>query len=189
MPERFTLAGQILLATPGMPDPRFARAAVLICRHDADGALGINLSRPHDNIPLDAVFAQLDIDPDAVDRGDGGVVLDGGPVGLERGFLIHSRDWSDAESVDIDGRWRMSASLDALRAIGDATGPARWQLALGYTGWGAGQLEAELHEDGWMPVPATDALIFDLPPAMRWRAGFASIGIDVAQLSTIGGHS
>ena len=188
MPDGFTLTGHILLATPGMPDPRFARAAVLICRHDGDGALGINRSRAHDRIALDAVFAQLDIDIEPTAAGDG-PVLDGGPVGLERGFLIHSADWSDAESIDVDGRWRLSASIEALRAVGEEAGPQRWQLALGYTGWGAGQLEAELHEDGWVPVPATDTLIFDLPPATRWRAGFASIGIDVAHLSALGGHS
>ena len=180
------LSGQFLLATPGMRDPRFARAAIAMCAHDANGALGIGVGQVIEGLGFHDLLAQFDIAPgDSPDA----PVHRGGPVEPQRGFVLHSGDWGGQDTVDVAGRWQLSGSLDVLKAIAGGTGPTRWLLALGYAGWGAGQLDGELAGAGWLNVPADAALLFDTPAAGRWDAGLAAAGIDARLLVGTAGRA
>jgi len=175
MEEPKFLVGQLLLAMPGIGDPRFEKAVIAMCVHDENGALGIGLGRIVPRIGFHELLRQLDIDP--------GVAPDvpihlGGPVEPQRGFLIHSNDWGGQESVDVAGRWTLTATLDILKAIAEGRGPTRWVAALGYAGWGAGQLEQELCGNGWFATPGSDALLYECDVGSRWSNAFRSAGID-----------
>ncbi len=175
------LSGQLLLAMPGMADPRFEKAVIAMCIHDDNGALGIGLGRTLPNIGFHELLRQLEIDT--------GVAPDvpihvGGPVEPQRGFILHTLDWSGQESVSVAGQWGLSASLDILRAIAEGRGPSRWVAALGYAGWGEGQLEEELLANGWFTTAATDQLLYDCDVGSRWASAFSSAGIDSRLLSS-----
>ena len=178
------LSGQFLLATPGMPDPSFARAVIAICGHDADGAIGIGLGATIDGLGLHDLLDQFDI---AHGDSPNAPVHFGGPVEPRRGFVVHSREWSGQGTVDVAGRWALSGSVDVLRAIAEGTGPARWVVALGYAGWDAGQLDAELAAPGWLNGPGDLELLFDTPAERRWDRGMAALGIDPRLLSGLSG--
>jgi putative transcriptional regulator len=180
------LTGQLLLALPGVGDPRFDRAVIAMVRHDEEGALGIAIGQLHPLHLLGDVLDQLSI---AAGDVAGVEILDGGPVERQRGFILHSRDWAGADAVDVAGRWMVSSSPDVLRAIAAGGGPSRWQFALGYAGWDAGQLESEFARHAWHAAPATEALLFDTPPHERWAAAFASVGVDARMLSAEGGSA
>ena len=169
------LVGQFLLATPGIGDPRFERAVIAMCAHDEQGAVGIGLGRVIDGLGFHALLEQLEIEPG--DAPDAPVHL-GGPVERRRGFVLHSRDWGGQDTLDVAGRWAMSGTVDILRAIAAGKGPERWAIALGYAGWGAGQLEGELVRPGWLNVEAATDLIYATPAAERWGAGLAAAGVD-----------
>ncbi|WP_375381272.1 YqgE/AlgH family protein [uncultured Sphingomonas sp.] len=178
------LTGQFLLAMPGIGDPRFDRAVIAMCSHDEDGALGIGLGSTLPGLGLHDLLGQLDIDlgtaPDAP-------VHLGGPMEPRRGFVLHSTDWGGQDTVDVAGRWAMSATLDILSAIAGGSGPSRWAVALGYAGWGAGQLDGEMTRHGWLNVRGDAGLLFDVPADGRWEQGFASAGIDCRLLAAFTG--
>ncbi|MFN3944442.1 MAG: YqgE/AlgH family protein [Allosphingosinicella sp.] len=178
------LSGQFLLAMPGIGDPRFEKAVIAMCVHDENGALGIGLGRVVPRIGFHDLLRQLGIEvgvaPDAP-------IHLGGPVEPQRGFLIHSCDWGGQESVDVAGRWKLSATLDILKAIAEGRGPTRWVAALGYAGWGAGQLEEEMTRHGWFATPGDEDLLYRCDVAERWSAGFRSAGIDPRLLATESG--
>ncbi|MES2338699.1 MAG: YqgE/AlgH family protein [Pseudomonadota bacterium] len=178
------LTGQFLLAMPGIGDSRFERAVIAMCSHDENGALGIGLGSVIDALSFHDVLKQLDIDPGAA--ADVPVHL-GGPCEPRRGFVLHSRDWGGLDTVDVAGRWALSGTLDVLKAIAAGTGPRQWLPALGYAGWGAGQLDGELTRHGWFNVPGDDALIFATRADDRWAAGFAGAGIDPRLLAATTG--
>lgn len=180
------LTGQFLLAMPGIGDPRFERAVIAMCNHDEEGALGIGLGTVLDGLTFHDVLKQLDIDPGAA--ADVPVHL-GGPCEPRRGFVLHSRDWGGGDTIDIAGRWALSGTLDVLRAIADGTGPSRWVPALGYAGWGEGQLDGELARHGWFNVAGDDRLLFDTPAQDRWEAGFSGEGIDPRLLAATTGNA
>jgi putative transcriptional regulator len=180
------LTGQLLLAMPGMTDPRFEKAVIAMCSHDEDGALGIGIGAHVPGIGLHALMKQLDLDPGAAP--DTPLHM-GGPVEPNRGFILHSGDWGGEGSVDIVGRWRLTATLDILRAIAEGRGPKRWLAALGYAGWGAGQLDDEMASNGWFGVEGNQDLIFGNEIESRWRAAFASGGVDVRMLSAESGRA
>ena len=174
------LTGQLLLAMPGIGDPRFEKAVIAMCVHDEGGALGIGLGRIVPRISFHNLLGQLDIAP--------GVAPDvpihlGGPVEPQRGFILHSLDWGGQESIQVSNRWALSATLDILRAIAEGRGPTRWIAALGYAGWGAGQLEEELCGNGWFATPGSDELLYDCDVGSRWETAFKSAGIDPALLT------
>ena len=183
--QRF-LTGQFLLAMPGIGDPRFERAVIAMCAHDGDGALGIGLGTIAPAISFHDVLGQFEINPGAAP--DVAVHL-GGPVEPRRGFVLHSRDWGGADTIDVAGRWALSGTIDVLRAIAAGTGPARWVAALGYAGWGEGQLDGEMARHGWFNVAGDDALLFDTGVAERWEAGFAGVGIDPRMLASSAGRA
>lgn len=180
------LTGQLLLALPGVGDPRFDRAVIAMVNHGPDGAMGIAIGQRHPVHDLGDVLEQL-----RIASGDfgGAPVLDGGPVERQRGFILHSRDWAGADAVDVAGRWMISSSADVLRAIAGGGGPSRWHFALGYAGWDAGQLEQEFARHAWHAAPAIDALLFDTPIEQRWESAFASVGVDARLLTAAGGSA
>lgn len=180
------LTGQFLLAMPGIGDPRFERAVIAICSHDADGALGIGVGATINGLTLGDVLGQFDIDPGAV--GDTPVHF-GGPVEPQRGFVLHSSDWGGQDSIDVAGRWSLSGTLDVLRAIADGSGPSRWLVALGYAGWGEGQLDAEMLRHGWFNAPGDTTILYDTHAPSRWHRGFAASGIDPRLLACEAGKA
>lgn len=186
MTEARFLAGQLLLAMPGMGDPRFAKAVIAMCAHDEGGALGIGIGHLHPELTLHALMSNVGIEP--------GVAPDcpvhlGGPVGLERGFVLHSPEWGDGETARVTDAFCLSASLDVLRAIAAGEGPDRWLMALGYAGWGPGQLEDELRGPGWATGEASDALLFATPAELRWTAAWRAQGIDPTLLASTAGRA
>ncbi len=178
------MTGQFLLAMPGIGDSRFDRAVIAMCAHDDEGALGIGLGVAIESLRFHDVLQQLEIDPGAAP--DVAVHL-GGPVEPRRGFVIHTRDWGGADTIDVAGRWALSGTIDILRAIAAGTGPSRWLVALGYAGWGAGQLDGELTRHGWLNVTGDEGLLYDTHADHRWAAGFASAGIDPRLLASTTG--
>ncbi|HUQ13385.1 MAG TPA: YqgE/AlgH family protein [Novosphingobium sp.] len=180
------LTGQLLLAMPGMGDPRFDHAVIALAVHDAEGALGIGIGHAvagmtfHDM--LDNVGIERGAAPDAP-------VHYGGPVEPHRGFVLHSPDWCDSETIAVDERLALSASLDVLRAIAGGGGPMRWLFALGYAGWGAGQLDGEMRRHGWFAAPADDAIVFETAAEKRWTAVWRAAGIDPAMLASTTGRA
>lgn len=180
------LTGQLLLAMPGIGDPRFAQAVIAMCAHDENGALGIGIGRTVPGLGFHGLLGQIGIEAGAAPD----VPLHfGGPVEPQRGFVLHSRDWGGGDTLDVAGRWSLTSTIDVLRAIAAGKGPGRWIAALGYAGWGEGQLEEELARPGWFATPADEALLFERPTGQRWVAAFASAGIDAALLSASAGHA
>ena len=181
-----SLAGQFLLAMPGIGDLRFERAVIAMCVHDVRGALGVGIGHAIPGISLHSLLTQLEIPvgvaPDAP-------VLHGGPVETQRGFVLHSLDWQGEESLLVGDRWALTSTLDVLRGIADGNGPARFVVAMGYAGWSDGQLDGEMTRHGWFATPASDGLLFDVAVENRWARGFAEAGVDVRLLAATTGHA
>lgn len=178
------LTGQFLLAMPGIGDPRFERAVIAMCVHDEDGALGIGLGRLVPRIGFHNLLEQLDIAPAVAPDVP---IHFGGPVEPQRGFILHTPDWEGQESVHVAGRWVLTATLDILKAIAEGKGPRRWVAALGYAGWGPGQLDMEMRRHGWFVTPGNDSLLYDSDVKSRWGEGFRASGIDPAMLTAQSG--
>lgn len=181
-----SLAGQFLLAMPGIGDPRFERSVIAICAHDPAGAFGICLHEPADGLTVPELMRQLDIDPGPTPATP---VLLGGPVETDRGFILHSPDWRGDDTRHVAGRWAVTGTRDVLAAIAQEQGPRKWVAAVGYAGWGPGQLDGELELHGWFATPATMSLIWDIERESRWRQGFADAGIDASLLSPDAGNA
>lgn len=184
MDDAHFLTGRLLLAMPGIGDPRFERAVIAMCRHDADGALGIGIGHLLADVTLHTLLDQFGIGTDGVTDAP---IHAGGPVEPQRGFVLHSNDWGGQGTIDVAGRWALSASLDVLRVLGQREGPTRWLVALGYAGWGAGQLDAEMLRHGWHVADGDPALIFETPVAQRWTDSFRAGGVDPALLAPASG--
>lgn len=178
--------GQFLLAMPGIGDPRFQRAVIAMCAHDEEGALGIGIGETIDGLGLHDLLGQFEIDPgEAPDA----AVHFGGPVEPRRGFVIHSPDWGGQDTIDVGGRWSLSGTIDVLRAIAEGKGPSRWLVALGYAGWGEGQLDAEMTRHGWFNTQGDTELLYDVDAEDRWERGFAGAGIDPRLLASSTGRA
>ena len=182
-----SLANQLLIAMPGMADPNFSSTVTLICEHNDEGALGIVINRPL-NLRLGGLFEQLQLenpDPAALDH----PVLMGGPVGPERGFVLHDTSHRYENSLAVSSEICLTLSRDIIDAMASGRGPEKSLVALGYAGWGAGQLEAEMLANSWLNVPATTEIVFDMPFADRWAAAAKALGVDLTLLSTEAGHA
>lgn len=177
----------LLVALPSLHDPYFARSVTLICQHDHDGAMGIMVNRPSE-YTLGDVFQQMGIscrDPALLAE----VVLAGGPVHPERGFVLHDGDRPYDSSLAVTDGLYLTTSRDVLEAMAHGEGPRHALVALGCAGWGAGQLEQELADDSWLLVPSRTDVLFQLPLAQRWQAAAGSIGIDLLNHVSHSGHA
>ena len=185
------LDGQILIAMPGMQDPRFHRSLVYLCAHSADGAMGLIVNKRADDLKLKDLFGRLGI---PIGDGPGELarapVHYGGPVEMGRGFVLHSSDYhSDDATMQIDDATSMTATLDILHAMATHRGPNRAIIALGYAGWAPGQLEAELQANGWLACPADENLLFGADEDSKWNQALAKLGVHPAMLSPTGGRA
>lgn len=182
-----SLAGQLLIAMPQMEDTRFRRTVVYLCAHDGEGAMGLVVNRLHGSLTLAALLGTLQI-PAAGLAGASPVHV-GGPVDAARGFVLHSDDYMEEESRKVGDGLALTATLGILHAIGRGAGPRRRFLALGYSGWGPGQLDRELQQNGWLHVPADEALLFDGDLESKWQRALAKLGVDLSMLSSAAGHA
>ena len=180
-------SNQLLIALPALDDPHFSRGVALICQHDEAGAMGVVVNRASE-YTLGDVLAQMNLHTqDAALNGQ--IVLSGGPVHPERGFVLHDgqREWDS--TLVISDTLALTTSRDILEAIAEGEGPKHVLVALGCAGWGEGQLEQELVDDSWLLVPNRHDVLFDLPMAQRWQAAAGSIGIDLLNLASHSGHA
>lgn len=185
--ESSTLSNQLLVALPSLHDSHFERSVALVCQHDADGAMGVVVNRASE-YTLGEVLQQMGIASDSQAL-QSQIVLAGGPVHPERGFVLHdgAREWDSTFAVGA-GLY-LTTSRDVLEALARGDGPSQAVVALGCAGWGAGQLEQELVEDSWLMVPAGHAVLFDLPLDQRWQAAAGSIGVDLVNYAGHSGHA
>ncbi len=189
------LDGQLLIAMPSMADKRFARSVVYICAPSADGAMGIVINKVAQNITFPDLLGRLDLlPPESQIKLDNRLsrmpVQFGGPVETGRGFVLHTTDYYSADTtLPISERVGLTATLDVLRAIAKGEGPQRSLLALGYSGWGPGQLEDEIQKNGWLHCEADEDLIFMTANDEKYQAALHKLGIDPRMLSSDAGHA
>ncbi len=187
MPTETSLVGQLLVAMPGMSDPRFARTVIYMCAHSAEGAMGLVVNRALEQISLAELLQQLEIDATAVD--DKIAVNFGGPVETGRGFVLHSPDYMREGTLVVTEGISLTATIDILKAIASGSGPRRHLLALGYAGWGPGQLDSEILANGWLHVDADEELVFGAALDQKWDRAMAKLGINPMLLSDAAGHA
>jgi len=173
-----------------MKDPHFERSVVLMIEHDNnEGSLGIIVNRPTD-LRLGQIFKDMDLSTSKFENNEESpVVLEGGPVAPQLGWIIHSLDWTSSESNIIKKEAAVTASLDILKSISVDKGPSSYLFCLGYSGWGPGQLVNEIKTGAWLNVPFDASLLFDVPVKDRWQAAIASLGIDPLNLSAVIGDA
>ncbi|MEM8816232.1 MAG: YqgE/AlgH family protein [Pseudomonadota bacterium] len=182
-----SLTSQLLIAMPGMQDPNFSNTVTLVCEHNGDGALGIIINRPL-SLNLGGLLEQLELDAPNATVGEA-PVLAGGPVGTERGFVLHNAEQDFENSLNVSNDIKLTVSRDILDAMASGDGPAKSLVALGYAGWEAGQLEDEMLANAWLNVPATASLVFDTPFEKRWAEAADSLGIDLSRMGPGAGHA
>ncbi len=182
------LDGQLLIAMPGMGDQRFDRTVIFVCDHSEKGAMGLIVNKPAKELSFSDLLAQLKI-PAQIDLGAIQVHV-GGPVEHGRGFVLHSPDYSVRESsLHVGPDFAMTATVDILQDIARGHGPRQALLALGYAGWGPGQLESEIRANGWLTAPADRDVVFSARDTDKWTAALRSISIDPRLLSAEGGRA
>ena len=181
------LTGQLLVAMPQMEDSRFVRSVIYLCAHSAEGAMGLVVNKLMDNISFPDLLDQLNLT--GSDTPDGIKVHFGGPVETGRGFVLHSADYVQDATLVIDDTVALTATIDILKAIATGKGPKHSLLALGYAGWGPGQLDDEIQRNGWLSVPADDRLIFGEGLDERWERAIAKLGINASMLSGAAGRA
>jgi putative transcriptional regulator len=181
------LVGQLLVAMPGMPDTRFAKTVIYMCAHNAEGAMGLVVNRSLDALSFPDLLDQLDIDTSAMTEHVD--VHFGGPVETGRGFVLHSPDYLQEGTMVVADGIALTATVEILKAIASGKGPRRHLLALGYAGWGPGQLDSEIKANGWLSVGADDGLVFDADLNTKWDRAMAKLGIDPRMLSDAAGHA
>lgn len=181
------LTNHFLIAMPSMADPNFSRTLTYICEHNAEGALGVVVNRPTD-MTLATLFDRLRLSLDSTEVGRKPVYY-GGPVHADRGFVLHNPagDWQS--SLAVNPGLGLTTSKDILEAVGQGAGPDKLLVTLGYSGWGAGQLEDEIKQNAWLTVEAREAIIFDLPAEARLAAAMELLGVDYLNLSEQVGHA
>lgn len=180
------LTGKLLIAMPDMGDPRFEKSVVLICSHSSEGAMGLIVNKAVEDVSFAELIKQLEVPVS-------GQVKDvpihfGGPVEMGRGFVLHSSDFPVADSsMKVPGGFRLTSTVDILEAMAKGEGPERAIMALGYSGWGPGQLESELQQNGWLTAEATQELVFNPDNAGKWNSALNSMGVSALHLSASGG--
>ncbi len=186
--EATNLTGRLLIAMPGMGDPRFALSVVFMCDHSDEGAMGLIINKPSKDVDMPSLLSQLSIEMPA--DLSGRQVYFGGPVEMGRGFVLHSPDYSSVvTTMEVRDDLHMTATLDILEDLGRGAGPSKWLMALGYAGWGPGQLEGEIAENGWLVCDTSPRLVFDLPNGNKWEAALETLGVSARALSSEGGRA
>jgi putative transcriptional regulator len=181
------LTGQLLIAMPAMEDPRFAHSVIYLCAHTPEGAMGLVLNRPLQRPKFDELLRQLEVAPVPPARRIR--LCAGGPMDNARGFVLHTTDWTGEGSLRVDDTVALTASLDVLKEIAEGRGPREGLLALGYAGWGPGQLDEEIQQNAWLSVPADETIVFDGDDDTKWRRALAKLNIDPLLLSGAAGHA
>jgi putative transcriptional regulator len=182
------LAGKLLIAMPDMSDPRFANAVIYMCTHSDEGGMGLIINKPQPKVSLTQLLEQLDI-PMVQGARDAQVHF-GGPVERQRGFVLHGNDYEAATgTLEVDENFRMTATLEVLEDIAKGAGPAISILALGYAGWGPGQLEYEIGQNGWLTCPPSGKVIFGTENSEKWTAALKLLGINPLLLSATAGRA
>ena len=189
------LDGQMLIAMPTIGDPRFERSVIYLCAHSENGAMGIIVNKKSPMISFADLLDRLEVVPESERIGLPSDIRDlqvqfGGPVEPARGFVLHTSDYFSSDTtLPIDERIALTATLDILRAIAGGQGPRRVLLALGYAGWGPGQLESEIHHNGWLHCAADEDLLFESDLDAKYTLALAKIGVDPSMLSAEAGHA
>ncbi len=181
------LTGKLLVAMPGMPDPRFAHSVIFMCAHSERGAMGLIVNQVAGNLGFEELLRQVGVNEGPVTRRI--PVHVGGPVEPGRGFVLHSSEYNLDKTVSVDERVRLTATPEVLKDIAGGGGPRLCLLALGYSGWGPGQLEREIRQNGWLMVDADEEILFLVGVEDRWRRALAKIGIDPTMLSSSAGRA
>jgi putative transcriptional regulator len=182
------LTGKLLIAMPGMGDARFDHSVIYLAAHSDEGAMGLIVNKPTPGVSLADVLDQLPVT--ATGEMPKLAVHFGGPVEVERGFVLHSAEYKSAmQTLEIDGGFALTATLDILEDIATGGGPEQALLTLGYAGWGPSQLERELAMNGWLTCDASRSLVFGLPDDEKWAAAVNSLGVDPTGLSAAAGRA
>lgn len=181
------LTGQLLIAMPHMQDSRFERTVIYVCVHNAEGAMGLVVNQRADELTFPHLLEQLGIETAA--RPSDLPIHVGGPVESGRGFVLHTSDYRQGSTIRVDDRVNLTATVDILKDIAEGRGPRHALLALGYAGWGAGQLDGEIQQNAWLNVSADEDLIFDGDLEHKWERSIAKLGVDVSLLSGDAGHA
>lgn len=181
------LTGQLLIAMPTLEDPRFMQSVIYVCAHTPEGAMGLVLNRPLERPRFDDLLRQLEVAPVPPARRIN--LCSGGPMDNARGFVLHTTDWTGEGSLRVNDDVALTASLDVLKAIAEGHGPREGLLALGYAGWGPGQLDAEIQQNAWLSVSADETIVFDEGHDTKWRRALAKLHIDPLLLSGAAGHA
>lgn len=188
MESQTDLSGKLLIAMPGMGDPRFEKAVILLCAHSDDGAMGLMVNKPATDLKFVDLLDQLGIPKGGSDTDIR--VYFGGPVENGRGFVLHSADYDRSETtLTVDGQFCMTATVEILEHIVNGEGPERSLLALGYAGWGPGQLESEILQNGWLTCDASADLVFSGESGSKWERALGTIGVDPRTLSATAGRA
>ena len=182
-----SLEGQLLIAMPGMTDPNFNETVTYICKHDADGAIGIVVNRPL-NMSLGEVVDQLNFE-NCLGEDAGQPVMNGGPVHPDRGFVLHQSSAAFDSTFDETAEVKVTVSQDILKSIAGGKGPKPVLVALGYAGWASGQLESEIAANAWLSAPTSPAVLFDTPVEQHWLAAASLLGVDIRQVTSYAGHA
>ena len=180
------LTGSFLISTPQMPDPRFEEQVILICAHSEEGAMGVAVNKPNPYFSLEEILRSANLNvPDT----ELPPVYVGGPVELESAFLLYRSDYRVEHQLEINEGLALSRESKILKDISRGSGPASYLFLLGYAGWGPGQLEAELLADGWLSLPASESIIFDIENQEKWRTAAMLYGIDISTLGDMAGYA
>lgn len=182
------LTGQLIMAMPSMADPRFERSVIYVCVHNEEGAMGLVINRLMESLTFDEMLSQLGLESANPSINDIRIHF-GGPVEVGRGFVLHSGDYSQQGTVIMDNGIGLTATIDILSDIANGQGPQEKLLALGYAGWGPGQLDEEIQENAWLHCPADAELVFNENIENKWEDTLAKIGIDLSLLSGDAGHA
>jgi putative transcriptional regulator len=184
-----SLTGQLLVSMPQMSDPFFDHSVVYLCTHSEEsGAMGLIVNKTIDSLTLDELYAQLKIEP-VLHSNRPQPVYFGGPVAPGHGFVLHSADYHEEGTLAIGDEFAMTATLDILRIKGKGGGPLQCLVAIGYAGWGPGQLEAEMQANGWLVVAADTELVFDVEDDRKWQRALAKLGVSPEMLSGDSGRA
>jgi len=181
------LEGQLLIAMPSIGDPRFEKTVIFLCAHSADGAMGLIINKLDEHVAFDELMEQLEIKvgkPKEQIR-----VHIGGPVETGRGFVLHTSDYQQDGTMTVGPKFALTATVDILKSIATSEGPERSLLALGYAGWGAGQLDTEIQANGWLSCDADTDLLFDDTLDDKWERAIGKLGIDPSFLASTAGRA